>query len=50
MMRAARAGVSTVGFEPRWRAVNPTTPSVRKRCFHNAMVRELHPVRSATVA
>jgi hypothetical protein len=23
---------------------------VMKRCFHNAVVRELHPVRSATVA
>jgi hypothetical protein len=50
MMRASRAGVSTVGFEPRWRAVNPAEPSVRKRCFHNAIVRELQPVRSAIVA
>ena len=50
MMRASSAGVSTVGFEPRWRAVNPAVPSVMKRCFHNAIVRELHPVRSATVA
>jgi hypothetical protein len=50
MMRASSAGVRTVGFEPRWRAVNPATPFVRKRCFHNAIVRELHPVRSATVA
>ena len=50
MMRAAKAGVSTVGFEPRWRAANPATPSVTKRCFHKAIVRELHPVIVAIVA
>ncbi len=49
-MRAASVGVRTVGFEPRWRAVNPAVASAMKRCFHNAIVRELHPVRSATVA
>ena len=50
MMRASRAGVSTVGFEPRWRAANPASPSVAKRCFHNAIVRELQPVILAIVA
>jgi hypothetical protein len=50
MMRASRAGVSTVGFEPRWRAANPATPSVTKRCFQRAIVRELQPVIAAIAA
>ncbi len=44
MMRASKAGVSTVGFEPRWRAAKPAKPSFATRCFHKAIVRELHPV------
>jgi len=50
MMRASRAGVSTVGFEPRWRAANPARPSFAKRCFHRAIVRELQPVIVAIAA
>ena len=50
MMRAAKAGVSTVGFEPRCRAANPDRPSCTNRCFHNAIVRELQPVIVAIVA
>jgi hypothetical protein len=49
-MRASSAGVSTVGFEPRWRAANPARPSCAKRCFHSAIVRELHPVIVAIAA
>jgi hypothetical protein len=50
MMRASRADVGTVGFEPRWRTASPARPSVAKRCFHNAIVRELQAVILAIVA
>ena len=50
MMRASRADVRTVGFEPRCRAAKPARPSVANRCFHNAIVRELQPVIAAIVA
>ena len=42
--------VSSVGFELRWPATNPARPLFAKRCLHNAMVRELHPVLVAIVA
>jgi hypothetical protein len=41
-MRACSAGVSTVRFDPRWRARRPSSPLASNRCLQSAIVRELH--------
>jgi hypothetical protein len=49
-MRASNCGVSTRGFDPRWRPRNPPIPSASNRAFHVAIVCGVQAMRSQMVA